>query len=397
MQNIIELENEYVLQVYKRASFVVERGEGIYVYDTAGNRYADWMAGIAVNALGYGDAEVLEAITAQSKKLVHITNLYHTIPHAKLAQLLVEHSFADRVFFCNSGTEAMEAALKFARKYTYVAQDEQRREFIAFTNAFHGRTFGALSITPRDKYQKPYEPLVPGTKILPFNDLKAAEREINDSTCAVVIEPVQGEGGINPANPDFLRGLRKLCDERGALLIFDEVQCGLGRTGYLWAHDYYGVKPDLMALAKPLGGGFPIGATLMKEKVARVMEVGDHGSTFAANPVICAVAEVIFRRISDEAFLQQVQCIGDYLGSQLQALQEKHDTVTAVRGRGLMWGIDLTIEAKPLIARGYERGVLLVNAGEKVLRFVPPLIVTQADVDDLIKKLDGILQDAKSE
>jgi len=390
-ESIISLEQQYVLQTYSRPPFVLERGEGVYLYDTEGRRFLDCVGGIAVNALGYGDPEVLAALEAQSRRLFHVSNLYHTAPQARLAQQLVEHSFADRVFFCNSGTEAVEAALKFARKWARDQDGADKYEWVAFTGSFHGRSFGALSVTAKEKYRSPFVPLVPGVRFVPYNDLTAAQAAISSQTCAVIVEPVQGEGGIHLATPEFLQGLRAACDAHNALLIFDEVQCGLGRTGYLWAHEPYGVTPDLMALAKPLGGGLPMGATLLTERVARVIAVGDHGSTFAASPLVCAVANVVFAKLSAPEFLSSIREKGQYLSERLAELQTRHPGIIEVRGRGLMWGIELSRPVKPLIEAGYQAGILLANAGDHVLRLVPPLIITKDELDQVVGILDELL------
>jgi acetylornithine/N-succinyldiaminopimelate aminotransferase len=390
-EEIIAMEQQYVLQTYKRPPFVVERGEGVYLYDTEGRRYLDFVGGIAVNALGYGPSEVLAAIKSQSAKLIHVSNLYHTIPHAELAQLLVENSFADRVFFCNSGSEAIEGALKFARKWAKTNFSEDKIGIVAFAGSFHGRTFGALATTSREKYRKPFEPLLPGVTFAEFNDVDSAKAAVNEKTCAVIVEPLQGEGGVHPAREDFLVALRELCDAHDALLIFDEVQCGLGRTGTLWAHQPHGVQPDLMALAKPLGGGLPIGATLLTQRVADVITVGDHGSTFAANALICAVAQAVFRRLSDGGFLASVREKGEYLAARLEALKEKHPCLVEVRGRGLIWGLELTVKVEGLVARGYEEGLIVCSAGEKVLRLLPPLVVEKEHLDLAVEKLDSLL------
>jgi acetylornithine/N-succinyldiaminopimelate aminotransferase len=390
-EEIIAMEQQYVLQTYKRPPFVIERGEGVYLYDAEGRRYLDLVGGIAVNALGYSPPGVLAAIRDQAAKLIHVSNLYHTIPHAELAQLLVENSFADRVFFCNSGTEAVEGALKFARKWAKTNFSEDKVGIVAFNGSFHGRTFGALATTSREKYRKPFEPLLPGVTFAEFNDVDSARAAVNEKTCGVIVEPLQGEGGVNPAREDFLVALRELCDANDALLIFDEVQCGLGRTGTLWAHEPYGVQPDLMALAKPLGGGLPLGATLLTQRVADVITVGDHGSTFAANALICAVAQAVFRRLSDEGFLAGVQEKGDYLAAKLEALKEKHPCLVEVRGRGLIWGLELTVKAEGLIAQGYKEGLIVCSAGEKVLRLLPPLVVEKEHLDLAVEKLDSLL------
>ena len=391
-QDITQLEQRYVVQTYKRAPFVLERGEGVYLYDTEGRRYLDFVSGIAVNALGYADPEVVATIASQAAQLMHCSNLYHSAPQALLARDLVELSFADRVFFCNSGTEACEAALKFARKWQRVNHPGQERHgIVAFTGSFHGRTMGALSVTHREKYRLPFEPLVPGVTFAPFNDGAAACAAIGPHTGAVIVEPLQGEGGVNPATPEFLRALRQACDEQGALLIFDEVQCGLGRTGALWAHEACGVTPDMMMLAKPLGGGLPIGAVLLTQRVADALVPGDHGSTFAANPLICAVARVVLRRISDPAFLAGVQERGRYLGKRLEALRARHPVVQEVRGRGMIWGLELRVEAAPLVGRGYERGLIMTTAGDRVLRLLPPLVVSREEIDQAVDIIDEVL------
>ena len=382
------LDEQYVLHTYARAPFVLQRGEGLRVYDTQGKSYLDFVSGIAVNALGYGDLDLLKGIAEQLVRLIHVSNLYHTIPQAELAKMLVERSFADKVFFCNSGTESVEAALKFARKWAKATNDADRTEVLAFSGAFHGRTMGSLAITPRPHYQDPFRPLMPGAKIAEFNDLASAEELLDDKTCACIVEPLQGEGGIRPADQTFLQGLRELCDQNGALLIFDEVQCGLGRTGTLWAHEPCGVTPDLMTLAKPLGGGLPLGATLMTQAVADTIEPGDHASTFGANPVACAAAQVVFGKISAPEFLEHVRSAGSYLGERLEGLRDTHDSIVEVRGRGLIWALEASTEVSPVIQTGYENGLLTCNAGPKVLRLVPPLVVEEADLDEAVAILD---------
>ncbi|MEA3345352.1 MAG: aspartate aminotransferase family protein [Chloroflexota bacterium] len=393
-QTIMDLEQQYIVQTYRRSPFVLERGEGVYLYDTEGRLYLDFVAGIAVNALGYGDPEMLAAIQDQASKLIHISNLYHMIPHVRLAQRLVEHSFADRVFFCNSGTEANEAAIKFARKWARANFGEGKTKIVAFSSGFHGRTMGSLALTPRDKYQKPFAPLMPDVAIAKFNDLESAEEAVDDATCAVFVEPLQGEGGVNPASHDFLRGLRRLCDAHNALLIFDEIQCGLGRTGTLWGHELSGVTPDIMCLAKPLGGGLPMGATLVTEEVGQVLGPGDHGSTFAANCVIAAVACVVFDRISDEEFLAGVRAKGEYLRERLVALQGEVP-ITEVRGRGLMWGLETPLASSDIVSAGYKEGIIVASAGDHVVRLVPPLIIERAHIDELIPALRRAFQRAQ--
>jgi acetylornithine/N-succinyldiaminopimelate aminotransferase len=391
-QEIIDFEQSYVLQTYKRPSFVLERGEGVYLYDGNGRRYLDFVAGIAVNALGYGDREILAVMVSQAEELMHASNLYHTAPQALLARDLVECSFADRVFFCNSGAEANEAALKFARKWQQVNNPGQERSgIVAFTGSFHGRTMGALSVTHREKYRLPFEPLVPGVRFAPYNDVAGAREAIGPATGAVIVEPLQGEGGVHTASPEFLQALRQACDEQGALLVFDEVQCGLGRTGTLWAYEQAGVAPDLMTLAKPLGGGLPIGATLLTQRVADAIVPGDHGSTFAANPVICAVARVVLRRVGDPAFLATLRQRSAYLERLLADLKSRHPVVQEVRGRGLIWGLELAVEVAPVANAAYERGLIVTSAGDRVLRLVPPLIVTEEQIDEAVAIIDELL------
>lgn len=378
----IHQEKNYIAQTYPRPEFVITHGEGMTVYDSDGKEYLDFVAGIAVMALGHSDPGVVDVIRQQAAKLIHVSNLYYTEAQSKLAQQLCDVSFADKVFFCNSGAEANEACLKFARKYAKTYGGPDKTEIIAFTKAFHGRTYGALSITPKAHYQDPFKPLVPDVTILPFNDIEALKAAISDRTAAVVVEPVQGEGGINPATNEFLQACRAACDEVDALLIFDEVQCGLGRTGTLWAHEPSGVTPDLMALAKPLASGLPIGAALMTDKVHSAVKPGDHGSTFAGGAVVCAVASYMIDTINRPEFLTHVQNMGDYLLEQLQSLNSTH--IVDIRGRGLMVGIEFDFSAVDLVNAGYTAGYLLINAGPDTLRLVPPLIVQKEHIDHLI-------------
>jgi predicted acetylornithine/succinylornithine family transaminase len=386
---LMELEAAHVAQVYKRPPFVIVHGEGMNLYDSEGNAYLDWVAGIAVNALGYGDAGLARALNQQlATGLIHTSNLYHTAPHIELAAMLCEKSFADRVFFTNSGTEANEGAIKFARKLAYEGGHTDKTEIVTFTGAFHGRTMGSLSLTPREKYQKPFQPLLPGIQVAGFNDLESARTAIGPNTAAVIVEPVQGEGGIHVADTLFLQGLRALCDEHNAVLIFDEVQCGVGRTGELFAYEHSGVIPDILTLAKPLAGGLPIGAILLTERVASAMHPGEHGSTFSGGPLVTAAAKEVFARVSAAAFLDQINRVGAYLLDRLQEINSP--LIREVRGRGLMVGMELSIDTTALVEAGYRHGLLLVNAGPNVLRFVPPLIVEEAQVDVLVERLTAI-------
>ncbi|MHB9033576.1 MAG: aspartate aminotransferase family protein [Anaerolineae bacterium] len=395
-QEILNLDERYVLHTYARAPFVIERGEGLYVYDTSGKPYLDFVSGIAVNALGYGNPDVLNALNTQAAQLMHISNLYCSAPQAQLARQLVESSgFADKVFLCNSGTEAVEAAIKFSRKWAVQNGTANKTEILAFSNGFHGRTLGALAITPRPHYQDPYRPLLPGAKFAQFNDLESAAALLDENTCACIVEPLQGEGGVNLASDAFLVGLRDLCDQRGILLIFDEIQCGLGRTGTLWAHQPSGVHPDIMTLAKPLGGGLPIGATLVSAAVAAAMQPGDHGSTFAANPVVCAVAQVVFSKISQPDFLANVQDQGSYLEAKLKQLQAKYPQIQTVRGKGLIWGIEFSYDVAPIIDLANAKGLLTCKAGTQVLRLLPPLVINHAASDQAVAILDQCVAESK--
>ena len=394
-QEIIEMEQEYVLGVYSRPAFVLERGQGSTLYDSTGKAYLDLTAGIAVNALGYNDPGVQQALLeATQSGVVHVSNLYHSAPMARLAKLLCDTSFADKVHFANSGAEANEGAFKFARRYAREHGNEEKVNFLAFSNAFHGRTHGALAATPRAKYQDPFKPLMPGVRFADFNDLASARAQMDDSICAIIVEPVQGEGGVNPATTEFLLGLRALADEFGALLIFDEIQCGLGRTGFLWGYQCYSaegspIEPDMLTAAKPLANGLPIAAILVKQKVADVMHKGDHGSTFAGGLLTTHVAHYVVSRINQEQFLADVQAKGKLLMELLEELNSPH--IKEVRGRGLLVGVEMDIDVNPLVNKGLEAGLLLVSAGTNVLRFVPPLVITEAEIKHAVATVGEIL------
>lgn len=392
---IIELENQHLVQSYKRPPFVLERGEGVVLYDAAGNAYLDWVAGIAVNALGYGDPKLTEVIQRAAAGLLHTSNLYYTAPQAELAALLCAKSFAERVFFTNSGAEANEGAIKFARKVAHDSGKPHKTEIVCFSHAFHGRTMGALALTPKEKIQAPFRPLMPSVVVAEYNDVASAEAAINENTAAVFVEPVQGEGGIHLASNAFLQRLHQLCDQYNALLVFDEVQCGLGRTGTLWSNEPSGVDPDIMTLAKPLAGGLPIGAILTTNAVAEHIHPGDHGSTFAGGPFVTTVAHHVLERVSQPDFLAHVRSVGGYLMERLKELNSPF--IREVRGRGLMVGLELTIDVSPLIEAGYRHGLLLLNAGPNVIRFVPPLIVQKHHVDILIEKLAIMLMELEAE
>ena len=392
-EDIIKGESQYILQTYGRPEFVLERGNGVYLFDTDGNRYLDFVSGLAVNALGYGDYEVLKAIEEQSGKLMHVSNLYHTIPSVQLAQMLVENSFADRVFFCNSGTEAWEATLKFCRKWGNTTHDKPKNRLIAFNNSFHGRTYGSISTTGQPKYHQGFDPLLPGIDFAEFNDLDSVKNLVRDETCAILVEPLQAEGGIHAATPDFLQRLRSLCDERDMLLVFDEIQVGCGRLGSLWAHQQYGVEPDIMTLAKALGGGLPIGVALLRQKVADAIQAGDHAATFGANPVACAAAVAVFAKLSDEGFIEGVREKGEYLIRRLEKLQERWpEHISGVRGKGLLVGAVTERPAVDYLAAFRQRDILVATAGPDVVRFLPPLVVEKDRIDEVVDVFDEILR-----
>ena len=392
-EEIVALENKYVLQTYGRPEFVLERGNGVYLFDTDGNRYLDFVSGLAVNALGYGDYEVLKAVENQMSKLMHVSNLYHTIPSNVLAQKLVESSFADRAFFCNSGTEAWEASLKFARKWGHVNFKQGKSRFIAMQNSFHGRTYGSMSTTGQPKYHEGFQPLLPGVDFVEFNALGSVERLVSDDTCAILVEPLQAEGGIHVATDEFLAGLRMLCDDKEILLIFDEIQVGLWRTGSLWAYQQYGVEPDIMTLAKALGGGLPIGVSLLRQKVAEAVKPGDHAATFGANPVVCSAALAVFAKIEGDGFVEGVKEKGDQLSGRLTKRKERWpDHIKEIRGRGLIAGAVTERPAADYLAAFRQREILVATAGPDVVRFLPPLVVEKDRIDEVVDVFDEILQ-----
>jgi len=396
-EKIIRDETRYVLGTYRRPDFVIEKGHGCYLYDNEGKRYLDMVSGIAVNALGYADEGLSRVIAEQARELIHCSNLYHTAGNVKLAQVLVENSFADKVFFCNSGAEAVEGAMKLARKWALKTFGCEKAGFVAFTGSFHGRTFGALALTDREKYRLPFEPLVPGARFAHFGDVDDAESKTSTNTSAVIVEPIQGEGGMNPAGPHFLASLADLCHRKNVLLIFDEVQCGLGRTGRLFAYQHFGVIPDMLCLAKPLAGGLPMGAVLVNQRVAQCIESGDHATTFGGGPLVSAAAVEVLRRIRRTSFLQAVRDKGEFLLERLKQLKQRFpDNVVAVRGLGLMVGVELSFEAAPLLQQFYDHGVLVCTAGERVIRVVPPLVINKGQIDTFVQTFADILKKKKS-
>ncbi len=393
-QQIIDLEQQYVLGVYGRPPMVFASGEGATLTDADGKSYLDCVSGIAVNALGYGDPDMKAAIMEVVESGVyHVSNLYHTAPHARLAQKLCEHSFADKVHYCLTGADANEGAFKFARRYAYDKDYEEKYCILAFSDAFHGRLFGSLAATPRSKYQDPFKPLMPGVRFALYNDLDSARELVDERVCAIIVEPIQGEGGVNVATPEFLKGLRELADEYDAMLIFDEVQCGMGRTGSLWGYQSIvgdEVAPDIMTLAKSLAGGLPIGAICMNQKVADMIHPGDHASTFAGSPLTTNVACTVLDRIAQPEFLASVRTKGDHLRDLLAELNSPH--ITEIRGRGLITGVEMDIDVTPVVDQGYEQGLLTVSAGTNILRYVPPFIITEEELERAAKITGDILK-----
>jgi acetylornithine/N-succinyldiaminopimelate aminotransferase len=381
-----------LLALYRRAPMELVRGEGVRVYDADGRAWLDFAAGIAVNALGYNDAGVKRAMTeALDTGLIHVSNLFRTEAGERLADKLVGASFADRVFFCNSGAEANEGAFKMARKWGRTVGGPAKHEIISLRGAFHGRLFGTVAATDRPQYRNPYRPLAGGIHIHE-RDLKELSTVISDeTTCAVIVEPIQGEGGVRVLDAGFLRELRALTEERRVLLILDEIQCGYGRTGTFFAYEQFGFTPDLLTVAKPMAAGLPMGAVLLTQQVADVMEPGDHGTTFGGGPLVSAVANHVFDRLSDPALLAHVKREGAWLGEKLQGIKRRSPKVRAVRGRGFMWGVDVTDPARDVVARAVEQGLLIVSAGDHTLRLLPPLVMTRADLAIGVEKLEAAI------
>ncbi len=383
--------DRYLMNTYARTPISVVRGRGSRVYDLEGREYLDFVAGIAVNVLGHAHPDLVAAIQKQAQQLLHASNLYYTEPQTKLAKALVEHSFAKKAFFCNSGAEANEAAIKLARRYAHQKYGAERYEIITMLQSFHGRTMATLSATGQDKVQKGFEPLLPGFTYAPFNNLSAVEQAVNGKTAAVMLEPVQGEGGVHVADKSYLKGLRELCRSRDILLIFDEVQTGMGRTGALFAYEHFGVAPDIMTLGKGLGGGLPIGACLATEEAAAAFVPGSHASTFGGNPLTCAAGLAVVRTLLEGRLLEQGRRMGEYLGKGLQDMKDRLPIVKEVRGLGLLQGMELTVDGQSVVTDCLARGLLINCTVDRVLRFVPPLVITQAEIDRLLDILNQIL------
>ena len=381
-----------ILHTYNRFSLVLDHGEGVYLYDTDGKEYLDFAAGIAVQAFGYGNKEYGDALKAQIDKIMHTSNLYYNVPIIHAAERVKKASGMDRVFFTNSGTEAIEGAIKAAKKYAYTRDGHAGHEIIAMNHSFHGRSIGALSVTGNKHYQEPFEPLMPGVKFAEYNNLESVKELVTDKTCAVIMETVQGEGGIYPADPAFIEGVRRLCDEKDILLILDEIQCGMGRTGEMFAWQNYGVKPDIMTCAKALGCGVPVGAFFLTQRVAdKSLAPGDHGTTYGGNPFVGAAVSAVFDQFKACGILGHVKEVAPYLEQKLDELVEKYDFLVTRRGKGLMQGVVCKLPVGKVAAAALEQGLIVITAGADVLRFVPPLVIEKQHVDEMIEKLEKAL------
>ena len=389
----MELSEEYVLHTYNRFPLVLEKGKGVDLYDVEGNAYMDFASGIGVFALGYSNKEFNEALKAQVDQVIHTSNLYYNVPLGTAAEHLAKSCGMSKVFFTNSGTEAIEGAIKAARKYAYLRDNSTDHEIIAMNSSFHGRSLGALSVTGNEHYQEPFRPLIGGVRFAEFNNIDRVTAQITDKTCAIIMETVQGEGGIYPADPAFLKEVREICDARDILLILDEIQCGMGRTGTMFAWQQYGVQPDIMTSAKALGCGIPVGAFVLNEKVAKASLVpGDHGTTYGGNPLACAAVNAVFGQFEKLDLLAHVNEVAAYLEEKLDELAAKHDCIKERRGKGLMQGLELT--GKPVgevITAAREKGLLVISAEHNVLRMLPPLVITKEDVDKAVEILDVCL------
>lgn len=392
-EEYIKKAEEELYKTYNRFPVIFDHGDGVRLYDTEGQEYLDFGAGIAVMGLGYNDPEYNEALKAQVDRLLHTSNLFYNIPSIEAGERLLKVSQMDKVFFTNSGTEAIEGALKIARRYAYNKDKSHDHEIIAMNHSFHGRSLGALSVTGNDHYQEPFKPLIPGIQFADFNDLDSVRAKINEKTCAIIMETIQGEGGIYPASGEFLKGVRALCDEHGLLLILDEIQCGMGRTGTMFAWQQYGVKPDVMTVAKALGNGVPIGAFLASGEAALAMVPGDHGTTYGGNPMVTAAAAKVLELFEKRNLVDHVKEVGGYLWTKLEEMVEKYEIITDHRGIGLMQGLELSAAAAPVIKEALlAQKLVLISAGSNIIRFVPPLVIEKSDVDDMAERLGRVLE-----
>lgn len=391
MNEYMKMTEENLLHTYNRFPITLDWGDGVYLYDTDGKKYLDFMAGIAVSGLGYGNVELKNALKEQIDNLLHSSNLYYNTTCGKAAEALRRVSGMDRIFFTNSGAEANEGALKAARKYAW-QKKSGRFEFIAMKDSFHGRTMGALSVTEHPAYREPFEPLIPGVSFAEFNNLESVKKLVNEKTCGIIVEPVQGEGGINTATKEFMNGIRKLCDEEGILMICDEIQCGMARTGEMFAWQLYGTKPDIMTMAKAIGSGVPVGAFAMTKAVAEAsLKPGDHGTTYGGNPLACAAVAKTLEIYEKQKLAAHVKEVGDYLEEQLKKLVEDYDCVVEQRGLGLIRGIKLSGPVGEVVKKAMEEGLLIISARSDVIRLVPPLVIGKEHVDEMIEKLRKVL------
>ncbi len=393
MQKYIEDAEKALLHTYNRYQIVLDRGDGVYLYDIDGKKYLDFVAGIAVFALGYNNKSYNDALKAQIDKLLHTSNYYYNVPAIEAAKKLKEVSGMDRVFFTNSGAEAIEGALKAARKYAFLKDGSNDHEIIAMNHSFHGRTFGALSVTGNPHYREAFEPMIGNVKFAEINDFDSVLNCVTDKTCAIIMETVQGEGGIFPATEEFLTKVRAICDEKDILLILDEIQCGMGRCGYMYTWQKYGIKPDIMTTAKALGCGVPVGAFLMTEKVGQnSLVAGDHGTTYGGNPFACAAINKVLDLFKQDNIIENVNEVAPYLEKRLDELKDKYDFITERRGMGLMQGLVFDRPVGEVINKALDKGLILINAGAQIIRFVPPLVITKENVDDMISILDSCLE-----
>ncbi len=387
MEHIINQQEQVLMHTYNRYPVVLDHGEGVYLYDVNGKKYLDFVSGIAVFALGYGNEGYNNALKNQIDKLIHTSNYFYNEPTLSAAKKLGKATGMDRVFFTNSGTEAIEGAIKLARKYYYKKYGKADSEIIAMEHSFHGRSLGALSVTGTKKYRDAFEPLIGGAVFVPYNNLNELKSKITEKTCAILMETIQGEGGIYEASPEFIKEARKICDDNDILLILDEIQCGMGRCGTMFAYEQYGICPDIVTTAKALGCGVPVGAFAAKESVAKVLEPGDHGTTYGGNPLAAAAVSKVFDLFEQEQILAKVRVVGDYLQGKLQELIKENQSVTALRGRGMMLGLEFNIPVKDIIAKALEKNLILISAGANVIRFLPPLIIEKKHVDEMISIL----------
>jgi acetylornithine/N-succinyldiaminopimelate aminotransferase len=394
MKEYIDEAEKDLLHTYNRYQVVLDHGDGVHLYDIDGREYLDFVSGIAVFALGYNNKEYNDALKAQIDKIIHTSNYYYNVPAIEAAKKLKKVSGMDRVFFTNSGAEAIEGALKAARKYAYLKDGKTDHEIIALEHSFHGRTFGALSVTGNPKYREAFEPMIGNIRFAKMNDFESILENVNDKTCAIIMETVQGEGGIFPAEEEFLKKVRTLCDEKDILLILDEIQCGMGRTGHMFAWQSYGIKPDIMTCAKALGCGVPVGAFLLNEKTGQnSLKAGDHGTTYGGNPLACAAISKVLDLFEQYNIIDNVNSVAPYLEKRLDELVDKYDFVTKRRGRGLMQGLVFDRPVADIIVSAMDKGLILINAGPSIIRFVPPLVISKDDVDKMIEILDSCLRE----